>query len=108
MATFKMLNCLYISAHSMGNKQGEMASMVHLENFDLVAITETWWDNSHNWNATIKGYKIFRRDREGRRGEGVTLYVEAWIDCEEDFNHPNIHWQDNTEMVLNQRKRDLD
>ena len=50
------------NAHSMGNKQDKQ-NMLHLENYELIAVTETWWDGSHNWNATIKGYKIFRRDR---------------------------------------------
>ena len=42
----------------MGNKQGELETMVPLENFDLIAITGTWWDDSHNWNTTIEGYKL--------------------------------------------------
>ncbi|PKU48939.1 glycerol kinase [Limosa lapponica baueri] len=31
----------------------------------------------------IDGYKLFRRDRQGRRGRGVALYVKEWIECEE-------------------------
>ena len=31
----------------------------------------------------IEGYRLFRRDRWGRRGRGVALYVRKWIDCEE-------------------------
>lgn len=31
----------------------------------------------------IKGYKLFRRDRQGKRGGGVTLYIKRWIECEE-------------------------
>jgi len=65
----------------MGNKQGELETMVPLENFDLIAITGTWWDDSHNWNTTIEGYKLFRRDRQGRRDRRVTLCVKKWIDC---------------------------
>ena len=57
------LKCLYTSAHSLSNKQDELETVMHLESYDLVAITETWWDDSHNWNTTIDGYWLFRRNR---------------------------------------------
>ncbi|KAK4808573.1 hypothetical protein QYF61_009876 [Mycteria americana] len=50
---------------------------------DFVAITETWWDDSHDWSAAMDGYKLFRRDRQGRRGGGVALYVRECFDCVE-------------------------
>ena len=55
------LKCLYTNAHSLENKQEELEAMMHLESYDLVAITETWWDDSHNWNTTIEGNRLFRR-----------------------------------------------
>lgn len=24
-------------------------------------VKEMWWDKSHNWNATLSGYEIFRK-----------------------------------------------
>ena len=51
------------------------------ENYDVVAITETWWDDLHNWSAAMDGYKLFRRDRQGRRGGGVSLYVREHFNC---------------------------
>ncbi|XP_075576257.1 myosin heavy chain, skeletal muscle, adult-like [Pelecanus crispus] len=54
-----------------------------MENYDLVAITETWWDESHDRTAVIDGYKLFRRDRQGRRGGGLALCVQNGIDCTE-------------------------
>ncbi|KAK4811271.1 hypothetical protein QYF61_023323 [Mycteria americana] len=72
--TAAQLKCLYTNARSMGNKQEELEAIVHQENYDMVAITETWWDDSHNWSAAMDGYKLFRRDRRGRRGvRGPTL-----------------------------------
>ena len=53
------LKCLYTKAHSVGNKQEKLETMVHLENCDLIAVAETWWEDSHNWNTTIEGYKLF-------------------------------------------------
>ena len=60
------LKCIYTNARSMGNKQEELEVTVQQANYDLVAITETWWDNSHDWSAVMDGYKLFRRDRQGR------------------------------------------
>ncbi|GAB0209132.1 hypothetical protein GRJ2_003378900 [Grus japonensis] len=65
----------------MGNKQEELEAIVQWENYDIVAIMETWWDDSHKWSAAMDGYKLFRRDRQGRRGSGVALYVRECFDC---------------------------
>ncbi|PKU27523.1 nipped-b-like protein [Limosa lapponica baueri] len=70
------LKCLYTNARSMGNKQEELEAIMLLERYDIVAITETWWDESYNWSVGIEGYKLFRRDRRGRRHGGVALYVK--------------------------------
>ena len=42
------LKRIYTSVCSMGNKQEEMGVTVCQTNYDLVDITETWWDHSHN------------------------------------------------------------
>ncbi|PKU29035.1 mitochondrial fission process protein 1 [Limosa lapponica baueri] len=77
------LKCLYTNTRSMGNKQDELETTMLLESYDIVAITETWWDKSYNWSVAIEGYKLFRRNRQGRRGGGVALYVKEWIESEE-------------------------
>ncbi|KAK4822567.1 LOW QUALITY PROTEIN: hypothetical protein QYF61_016136 [Mycteria americana] len=64
----------------MGNKQEELEAIVHQENYDMVTITETWWDDSHSWSAAMDGYKLFGRDRRSRRGGGVALYVRECLD----------------------------
>ncbi|GAB0203473.1 hypothetical protein GRJ2_002812900 [Grus japonensis] len=64
----------------MGNKQEELEAIVQWENYDIVAIMETRWDDLHNWSAAMDGYKLFRRDRQGRRGGGVALCVGCF-DC---------------------------
>lgn len=53
-----------------------------LESYDLVAITEIWWDKSHDWTVTIDGYRLFRRDGR-KRGGGVSPYIKRWIECKE-------------------------
>ena len=64
------LKCLYTNAHSMGNKRDKLEATVLLESYDLIAITETWCNESHDWSAATDGYRLFRRDRQGRRGGG--------------------------------------
>ncbi|KAK4815580.1 hypothetical protein QYF61_004097 [Mycteria americana] len=78
--TTAQLKCLYTNARNMGDKQEELEAIVHQENYDMVAITETWWGDSHNWSAAMDGYKLFRRDRRGRRGGGVALYIRECLD----------------------------
>lgn len=56
---------------------------MQLGNYDIVAITETRWDDSRNWSPETDGYKLFRSDRQGRRGRGsgVIWYVRECFDC---------------------------
>ncbi|PKU29698.1 adaptin ear-binding coat-associated protein 1 [Limosa lapponica baueri] len=77
------LKCFYTNARSMGNKQEELEATVQQESYDVVTITEMWWDDSHDWSAAMDGYKLFRRDRQGRRGGGVALYVREGYECRE-------------------------
>ncbi|KAM9590859.1 uncharacterized protein ACIBXB_005907 [Morphnus guianensis] len=83
------LKCIYANARSMGNKQEEQEAIVQQDRYDLVAITETWWDDSHDWSAAMDGYKLFRRDRQGKRGGGVALYVRECFDCTELHDSDN-------------------
>jgi len=63
----------------MGNKQQELEICVQSQGHDLIAITVAWWDNSHDWNAVIDGYLLFRKDRPARRGGGVALCVREQL-----------------------------
>ena len=73
------LKCLYTNAQSVGNKQDELEICVRSQGHDHIAITETWWDSSHDWNAVMEGYVFFRKDRLGKRGGGVALYVREQL-----------------------------
>lgn len=77
------LKCLYTNARSTGNKQEELQACVCLQDCDVIGITETWWDGSHEWNAGIDGYKLLRKDRQERRGGGVALYINNQLDSME-------------------------
>lgn len=42
------LKCIYTNARSMGKKQEDLEAIVRQANYDLVAMTEMWWDHSHD------------------------------------------------------------
>jgi len=77
------LKCVYTNARSMGNKQEELEAIIQQDGYNLVAITDTWWDNSHDWHAVMDGYRHFRKDRPTRQGDGVALYVREQLECTE-------------------------
>ncbi|GAB0207584.1 hypothetical protein GRJ2_003224100 [Grus japonensis] len=67
----------------MGNKQEELETCVSLQGYDLIGITETWWDSSYDWSVGMEGYRLFRKDRQGRQGGGIALYVNDQLECME-------------------------
>ncbi|GAB0181548.1 hypothetical protein GRJ2_000620100 [Grus japonensis] len=77
------LKCLYANDHNMGNKEEELETCACLQDCDLIGITEMWWDGSYDWSVGMEGHRLFRKDRQGRRGEGVTLYVNDQLECME-------------------------
>ena len=74
------LNCIYTNARSMGNKQEELEAIVQQASYDVVAITETWWYHSHDQSSAMTGYRLFRKDRQHKRGGGVALYIREYFD----------------------------
>jgi len=66
-----------------GQPTGELEATMLLESYDLVASTDTWWDESHDWSAAIDGCRLFRRDSCRRSGGGIALYIKKWIEYEE-------------------------
>ncbi|KAJ7402610.1 hypothetical protein BTVI_84811 [Pitangus sulphuratus] len=67
----------------MRNKQEKLEALVQSQRFDIIDINETWWDETCDWIALLDGYRLFRRDRQGRRGGGVELCVIEFIECME-------------------------
>ncbi|KAJ7423789.1 hypothetical protein BTVI_08759 [Pitangus sulphuratus] len=53
-----------------------MEAIVKQESYDAVPITEMWWDDIQEWSAAMDVYKLFRKDRQGRRASGVARYVK--------------------------------
>lgn len=74
----QQLRCLYTNACSVGNRQKQLEVTTLLENCDLVAITEIWWDKSHNLSLLINGYGLSEEKREEEGWRGCSLNQEAY------------------------------
>ena len=79
----RSLKCLYTNAQSMGNKQEELELLIHQNKYDIIGITETWWDETYDWNVVIGGYNLFQRNRPSKKGGGVALYIKDIYTAEE-------------------------
>ena len=77
--------CMYLNARSIVNKKNELNIMV--ENIDphhIIGITESWANiDITDAELGLTGYVMFWRDRIGRRGGGVILYVKESIQAYE-------------------------
>ncbi|PKU31519.1 rna-directed dna polymerase from mobile element jockey- hypothetical protein [Limosa lapponica baueri] len=72
---------MYTNVHSLGKKQEELELYAQSESYDIIGITETCWDNSHNWRIMTDGYRLYRKDSQGRKGGLVVLYVKENLEC---------------------------
>ena len=78
------LKCVCLNARSLVNKMGELRLMVEDVEPDIIGITETWTrPDMGNAEFSLKGYQMFRKDREVRRGGGVALYIKQSIQAYE-------------------------
>ena len=50
----------------MRNKQEELEALAQSQSYDIIGISETWWEETCDWSVTMDGYRLFRRDRQGR------------------------------------------
>lgn len=49
---------------------------MQLHTYDVIGITETWWDSSQDRSAAVNGYRLFRKDSLRMQGGGVALYAK--------------------------------
>ncbi|PKU30367.1 rna-directed dna polymerase from mobile element jockey- hypothetical protein [Limosa lapponica baueri] len=81
--------------NSIVSRTREVIICVQSQGHDLIAITETWWDRSQDWNAVMDGYVLFRKDRPGSSKALVLMG---------DFNHPDICWEGYTARHVQSRR----
>ena len=75
----------------------ELEVDVDSEEYDIVAVSETWFKEESNWRAGLEGYKVYRCDRERIR-VGVAIWVKDSItsrergDIKEGINVEDSVW----------------
>ena len=73
-----------LNARSIVNKKNELNIMVEDIDPHIIGITESWANTDlTNAELGLTGYIMFRRDRIGRRGGGVILYIKESIQAYE-------------------------
>ena len=76
--------CVCLNARSIVNKRNELNIMVEDIDPHIIDITESWANTDiTDAELGLTGYVMFRRDRMGRRGGGVILYVKDSIQAYE-------------------------
>jgi len=71
------LKCFYTNAGSLIQKLTELKERICMQQFDIVAVTETWAHaDIGDAELAIEGYVTYRIDRTHQRGGGVILYVK--------------------------------
>ena len=123
----KGYRCVCLNARSIVNKKNELNIMVEDIDPHIIGITESWANiDITDAELGLTGYVMFRKDRIGRRGGGVIVYVKESIqayeiklereaDCDEAvwckivsgnskltvglvYRSPNINEEDNTKI----------
>ena len=80
---------MYANVQSVNNKINELRATVVKEMPDVLALTETWMNESiDNCYLGIDGYDILvrtdRADTAGGRGGGIMVYVKAIVALKEE------------------------
>ena len=76
--------CVCLNARSIVNKRNELNIMVDDINPHIIGITESWaTPDISDAELGMTGYVMFRKDRLGRRGGGVILYINESIQADE-------------------------
>lgn len=55
---------LYTNAQSLGNRQEKLKFVIQTEGNNLIGITETWWDNSHDLSMAVEKYELLKKDHK--------------------------------------------
>ena len=87
----------YTNARSLNNMMEELEDKVDSEEYDIVAVSETWFKEKSNWRTGLEGSNVYRCDRKERRG-GEAIWVKDSIasrergDIKEGINVEDSVW----------------
>lgn len=64
----------------MMNKQGDLEALAQSQNYNNIGINKTCLEESCGCCAVMDGYKVFRRERQGRWGGGPLIRTKGKAD----------------------------
>ena len=74
------IKCVCLNIRSIINKKNELNIMVDDIKPHIIGITESWAHNDITYTELgLEGYVMFRKDRIGKKGGGVLLYIKENI-----------------------------
>ena len=74
------IKCVCLNARSIISKKNELDIMVDDIKPHIIGITESWAHNNITYTELgLEGYVIFWKDRIGKKGGGVLLYIKENI-----------------------------
>ena len=74
------IKCVCLNARGILDKKNELDIMVDEIKPHIIGITESWANNDITYaELGLEGYVMFRKDRMGKRGGGVLLYIKETI-----------------------------
>ena len=88
----KGLHFIHANVRSLYHKMSEVRYLTKRTNIAVLAITESWLDDSYTDDAVkIEGYSIQRRDRDGHAG-GVCVYIrdDITFNCRSDLENEEL------------------
>jgi hypothetical protein len=88
-----MLTMSYVNAQSISNLSHLLTvkNLLYNKCIDLFFITETWLNDMDSDDyLKIEGYNIIRKDRVGKRGGGVCIYIKQTLDYKILFMSPTL------------------
>ena len=86
------IKCVCLNARSIINKKTELNIMVDDIKPHIIGITESWANKDiTNAELGLDGYVMFRKDRIGRRGGGVLLYIKDTIPELSTLSHSYLY-----------------
>ena len=76
----------------------ELEAKVESKEYDIVAVSETWFKEESNWRTGLEGCKVYRCDGKERIVGGVVIWVNDIItsrergDIKEGINVEDSVW----------------
>jgi hypothetical protein len=72
-----LFSVICLNIRSIANKFDMFKQLINSteENFQVIGLTETWFNDGNCQNFNLNGYDFISQNRHGKKGAGVGLYV---------------------------------